>query len=258
MPPAKVDPKRKRPAFNPPKPTNPTTITSSTGSSSKATNTAPRRSKATTGVRSPTHTIKPARGGFKSARTGSKAAYRSPTPPDDEDRDDDGMDIEEHREHSDDDFLEEVTPPQPQIRRSINSMHKSQPQDQSAPAIDEDNDNEDSPAIPRPLLVKIMARHWDNEGTRIQKGALKVLGRYMDVFVREAVARAVLERDENGSGGGGDFLEVSAHVHWLHGQGDHRKVRLGNEGLRLMNLCSRSKIWRSWRRSCCSTSERLY
>jgi hypothetical protein len=52
------------------------------------------------------------------------------------------------------------------------------------------------------------------EHMRMGKGANKAVGKYMDVFVREAIARAVVERREadekEGSGGlGGGFLEVS-------------------------------------------------
>lgn len=50
--------------------------------------------------------------------------------------------------------------------------------------------------------------------SRISKSADKVVGRYVDCFVREAIARAVWERREaeesekGGRGLGGGFLEV--------------------------------------------------
>lgn len=51
---------------------------------------------------------------------------------------------------------------------------------------------------------------------RIGKEANGVIGKYMETFVREAIARAAFERSESaategpgGGGGAGEFLEVS-------------------------------------------------
>jgi hypothetical protein len=75
---------------------------------------------------------------------------------------------------------------------------------------------EERPAIPPELLTKLLHHHFDREATRIGKDANKVVGKYMETFVREAIARAALERGEaaaaaaaGGEGRAGDFLEVS-------------------------------------------------
>ena len=51
---------------------------------------------------------------------------------------------------------------------------------------------------------------------RIGKEANGVVGKYMETFVREAIARAAFERQEAGvEGMAGDFLEVSALILFL-------------------------------------------
>ncbi|KAL3486820.1 CENP-S associating centromere protein X-domain-containing protein [Aspergillus germanicus] len=66
------------------------------------------------------------------------------------------------------------------------------------------------PLIPQKLLTKLLHHHFRKEKTKIAKDANAVVAKYIDVFVREAVARAAYERAEGGTGGGvGDgFLEV--------------------------------------------------
>ncbi|RDW90237.1 uncharacterized protein DSM5745_02012 [Aspergillus mulundensis] len=70
------------------------------------------------------------------------------------------------------------------------------------------------PLIPSKLLTKLVHHHFRNEKTKIAKDANAVVAKYIDVFVREAVARATHERVEAqggaaGGGGIGDgFLEV--------------------------------------------------
>ena len=66
------------------------------------------------------------------------------------------------------------------------------------------------PAIPRPLLVRLLhesfsdsvkGKERERECMRIGKEAMSVVEKYMDTFVREALARAVFEKG-GGSGGG--------------------------------------------------------
>ncbi|KAL5342445.1 CENP-S associating centromere protein X-domain-containing protein [Aspergillus crustosus] len=70
------------------------------------------------------------------------------------------------------------------------------------------------PSIPPKLLTKLVHHHFRNKKTKMAKDANAVIAKYIDVFVREAVARAALEREEgnNAASGGsrvGDgFLEV--------------------------------------------------
>ncbi len=69
--------------------------------------------------------------------------------------------------------------------------------------------------IPEKLLAVLLNEFMNGEGkaggTRISKDAVGAVGKYMDTFVREAVARAAWAREEalgEEGGGGGSFLEV--------------------------------------------------
>ncbi|KAL4735645.1 CENP-S associating centromere protein X-domain-containing protein [Aspergillus similis] len=68
------------------------------------------------------------------------------------------------------------------------------------------------PLIPPKLLTRLLHHHFRNEKTKIAKDANAVVAKYIDVFVREAVARAAFERAEAQGGAGGGiadgFLEV--------------------------------------------------
>ncbi|KAL4915501.1 CENP-S associating centromere protein X-domain-containing protein [Aspergillus aurantiobrunneus] len=74
-------------------------------------------------------------------------------------------------------------------------------------------ENEDvlssEPLIPPKLLTNLVHHNFRNEKTKIAKDANGVVAKYIDVFVREAVARAAFERAESAGGGLADgFLEV--------------------------------------------------
>lgn len=68
------------------------------------------------------------------------------------------------------------------------------------------------PAIPPKLLTTVLHHHFQNVKTKMAKDANGVVAKYMDVFVREALARAAYERGEGAGGttdGVGDgWLEV--------------------------------------------------
>lgn len=53
------------------------------------------------------------------------------------------------------------------------------------------------PPIPAPLLARLLHEHFDDKDTQIQKGAMDLFGSYMNIFVREAIARAKSERDNS-------------------------------------------------------------
>ena len=66
------------------------------------------------------------------------------------------------------------------------------------------------PTISPALLTKLLHHHFQDDKFRIGKQANGVVGKYMETFVREAIARAAFERSEaGGTGFGSDFLEVS-------------------------------------------------
>ncbi|ROV97431.1 hypothetical protein VMCG_06920 [Cytospora schulzeri] len=68
-------------------------------------------------------------------------------------------------------------------------------------AGDDDDDEEPEKTIPPELLTRVLHEFFENDGTRITKDANSSVAKYMDIFVKEAIARAAAERD-------GGFLEV--------------------------------------------------
>ncbi|KAK7978258.1 hypothetical protein PG996_004303 [Apiospora saccharicola] len=68
---------------------------------------------------------------------------------------------------------------------------------------EEDVDEEEDPpkTIPPELLTRILHTCFEKEGTRISKDANKAVAQYMDIFVRESIARVALEKEAG-------FLEV--------------------------------------------------
>lgn len=127
-------------------------------------------------------------------------------------------------------------------------VNPSRQRRQSAQDVEDDDDDDDSmgsakaspsplnhdlpPTIPPPLLTKLLHHHFPSNQTRsgtgpkddggsnvrISKDAMGVVGKYMETFVREAIARAAYERNEEldrrekagkGREVGGDVLEVS-------------------------------------------------
>ena len=89
---------------------------------------------------------------------------------------------------------------------------------------DEDEDAEMAEAadesrqarIPPELLTRILQEFFKEDNTRMSKPAAQAVGRYMETFVREAIARAAFGRrqamGEDGEGGG--WLEVSRRCSW--------------------------------------------
>ena len=94
--------------------------------------------------------------------------------------------------------------------------------------LDDDDDNlmEDAPSpardarpppaasspspIPAPLLARLLYENFEDPNTQIQKGAMNLVGKYMEIFVREAFARAKQERETSVKAGGisDGFLQV--------------------------------------------------
>ncbi|KFY89838.1 hypothetical protein V500_05402 [Pseudogymnoascus sp. VKM F-4518 (FW-2643)] len=82
------------------------------------------------------------------------------------------------------------------------------PSSRPNPDEDEDATAPDAPTetIPPALLTTLLTEFFADERTRISRGADKAVGKYMETFVREAIARAAYERGGEGRGDG--FLEV--------------------------------------------------
>ena len=70
------------------------------------------------------------------------------------------------------------------------------------------------PVVPRPLLARLLLENFDDPNIQIQTGAMKLVGKYIDIFVTEAFLRSKDERRSiaRGSGGiegiGDGFLQV--------------------------------------------------
>ncbi|OAQ73194.1 CENP-S complex, centromere protein X [Pochonia chlamydosporia 170] len=66
-------------------------------------------------------------------------------------------------------------------------------------------DADDAPppekSIPKDLLTRILHEFFTKDSTRISRDANAAMGKYMDIFVREAIARAAVEKNAG-------FLEV--------------------------------------------------
>jgi solute carrier family 25 (adenine nucleotide translocator) protein 4/5/6/31 len=62
-------------------------------------------------------------------------------------------------------------------------------------------DEEPDRTIPPELLTRLLHEFFAKDATRISRDANAAAGKYFDVFVREAIARAAVEKD-------GGFLEV--------------------------------------------------
>lgn len=76
---------------------------------------------------------------------------------------------------------------------------------EEAVELDDDDDEEPEKTIPPELLTRILHGFFEKDGTRITKDANNAVAKYMDIFVKEAIARAAAERD-------GGFFEVSSVV----------------------------------------------
>lgn len=91
-------------------------------------------------------------------------------------------------------------------RRSLN--HPEDAEDEEATILLEDDETKER--IPPELLTKLLHENFKHEGTRISNEATPAVGKYMETFVREAIARAAHMRMEleAQTGGGDGFLEV--------------------------------------------------
>jgi hypothetical protein len=76
------------------------------------------------------------------------------------------------------------------------------------------DDNE--PTIPLALIHTLLNHHFsDKDKTRISQDAKAVIGKYVDTFVREAIARSALERQEKGTEDAAEELNGKGDDGWL-------------------------------------------
>jgi centromere protein X len=80
----------------------------------------------------------------------------------------------------------------------------AEPQDISSASSASEGEADEARAkvtIPVDLLTRLLHEFFDGDRTRITRDANAAVAKYMDVFVREAIARAAAERERG-------FLEV--------------------------------------------------
>ncbi|KAK5997227.1 hypothetical protein PT974_02581 [Cladobotryum mycophilum] len=58
---------------------------------------------------------------------------------------------------------------------------------------EEDEGGELEKSIPRDLLTRVLHEFFAKDSTRISRDANAAVGKYVDIFVREAIARAAVE-----------------------------------------------------------------
>lgn len=86
-------------------------------------------------------------------------------------------------------------------RRADHSMEAEDEEEEEPEVGDDEEEEEPAQTIPPDLLSRILHEFFEKDGTRITKPANSTVAKYMDVFVKEAIARAAAERT-------GGFLEV--------------------------------------------------
>ncbi|KAK5684872.1 hypothetical protein LTS10_002947 [Elasticomyces elasticus] len=67
------------------------------------------------------------------------------------------------------------------------------------PAIDEPpapTQLSDPTQIPQPLLIRLLHEHFANKDTKIDKHAVQIVQKYLEVFMRETIARTAMQKKE--------------------------------------------------------------
>ncbi|RYP31629.1 hypothetical protein DL767_005636 [Monosporascus sp. MG133] len=106
---------------------------------------------------------------------------------------------------------EEVRPPR---QKQQQRQRRPRTEEEGAMDVDEDmvgdggdvhnddDEEDDAPeTIPPDLLTRLLHEFFEKEGTRISRDANAAVAKYMDIFVRETIARTAVEKESG-------FLEV--------------------------------------------------
>ncbi|KXT17471.1 hypothetical protein AC579_5730 [Pseudocercospora musae] len=96
---------------------------------------------------------------------------------------------------------------------SIASQHENEPPDDTAAGAEAPPPTQfdDIPSIPQALLLRLLHDSFQDKNTRIDKHAIQVFQKYIEIFVREAIARCTLDKKEAAEKG--EVAEVDAG--WL-------------------------------------------
>jgi hypothetical protein len=100
--------------------------------------------------------------------------------------------------------------PSPTLSSSPEPVSTTEPRTQRD---DDPVGEEEPPLIPPKLLTRLIQHHFEDSDTRLGKDAGELISKYMEIFLREAFARAVHEKDKARQGArvtgiSADFLEV--------------------------------------------------
>ncbi|EME47162.1 hypothetical protein DOTSEDRAFT_125145 [Dothistroma septosporum NZE10] len=111
---------------------------------------------------------------------------------------------------------------------SISSETPHDPPDNTTskalPSKDQTPTQSDStPSIPQPLLLRLIHEGFADKNTKIDKQAIQVFHKYVEVFVREAIARTRAEKEEAAERG---EVATQSDVGWLEVE-DLEKVAPG-------------------------------
>ncbi|KLJ07119.1 hypothetical protein EMPG_17389 [Blastomyces silverae] len=199
MDPPTTLPKRKRPPFNPPRPRTAGGVTKPSSASTKSkpkpkpkpkstartttrqkpapsSSTISRRRSSTVGNNDSDDDIRVSR-----TPSATPSNHGSPTSPSSSDNESRSRSHSRSRSPSGepDYILAEITEPEPVDPREV--LESSDPQ------------------IPPKLLTTLLHRHFQDDKTKIAKDAGRAVAKYVDIFVREALARAAYERTEGQS-----------------------------------------------------------
>jgi centromere protein X len=77
---------------------------------------------------------------------------------------------------------------QDSVAGPANNDHEDEEDDE------EEEEEEPKATIPPELLTRLLHEFFEKDGSRISKDANEAVAKYMDIFVREAIARAAVER----------------------------------------------------------------
>jgi CENP-S associating Centromere protein X len=99
-------------------------------------------------------------------------------------------------------------------RRSL-SPH-SEPDYILAEVTHNEGAQDDEPIVPLALVHTLLNHHFsDKAKTRISQDAKALIGKYVDTFVREAIARSAFERQEKSADDGAEELNRRGDDGWL-------------------------------------------
>ncbi|KAG6013274.1 hypothetical protein E4U43_007383 [Claviceps pusilla] len=90
-----------------------------------------------------------------------------------------------------------------EVEHGANQRRRARAAPRAAPRATDQTEEAAAPekSIPKDLLTRMLHEFFTKEATRISRDANAAVGKYMDIFVREAIARAAVEKNAG-------FLEV--------------------------------------------------